>query len=96
MDGIKKREGFTLIELLIAIAVIGILMSLLIPAVNKVMESARRTKGANCLKQIATAYNQYCNDDVNGRNIDLQENDETGLNWSLVLARAGYLNEQRY
>jgi prepilin-type N-terminal cleavage/methylation domain-containing protein/prepilin-type processing-associated H-X9-DG protein len=90
MDGVKGRKGFTLIELLIAIAVIGILMSLLIPAVNKVMESARRTKGANSLKQIATAYNQYCNDDVNGRNIS---GATSGLDWALVLARTGYLND---
>jgi prepilin-type N-terminal cleavage/methylation domain-containing protein/prepilin-type processing-associated H-X9-DG protein len=90
MDMVKKRKGFTLIELLIAIAVIGILMSLLIPAVNKVMESARRTKGANCLKQIATAYNQYCSDDVNGRNISEAA---SGLEWALILARGGYLND---
>jgi prepilin-type N-terminal cleavage/methylation domain-containing protein len=71
MDGIKKGKTFTLIELLIAIAIIGILLTLLMPVVNKVMESVRRTKGANCLKQIAAAYNQYYNDDVNGRHIDL-------------------------
>lgn len=96
MDGVKKRKGFTLIELLIAIIVIGILMSLLIPVVNKTMENARRAKGANCLKQIAMAYNQYCGDDVNGRNINLQSSDDgglTGLGWVLILAKGGYLND---
>ncbi|MDR0590694.1 MAG: prepilin-type N-terminal cleavage/methylation domain-containing protein [Puniceicoccales bacterium] len=88
----KITGGFTLIELLIAIAVIGILISLLVPAVNKVMDSARRTKGANCLKQIAMAYSQYCNDDVNGRNINLTDK-ATGKEWALVLARGGYLND---
>jgi prepilin-type N-terminal cleavage/methylation domain-containing protein/prepilin-type processing-associated H-X9-DG protein len=92
MERKKRGKGFTLIELLIAIAVIGILISLLIPAVNKVMESARRAKGANCLKQIAMAYSQYCNDDVNGRNINLTGT-VTGKEWALVLARGGYLND---
>ncbi|MDR1591173.1 MAG: type II secretion system GspH family protein [Puniceicoccales bacterium] len=91
MDEARGRKGFTLIELLIAIVIIGILMSLLIPAVSKVLENARRAKGANCLKQIAMAYSQYCNDDVNGRNICLENKD--GLEWALVLAKAGYLND---
>ena len=100
---IRKKKGFTLIELLIAIAVIGILMSLLIPAVSKVMESARRTKGANCLAQIAKAYNQYMNDDVNGRTIAYDENGiqesgwddyaKSGIEFAIVLARRGYLND---
>lgn len=90
MDIWKEKRGFTLIELLIAIVIIGILMSLLIPSVSRALESARRTKGANCLKQIATSYSQYCNDDVNGRNISGKEN---GYEWALVLARGGYLND---
>jgi prepilin-type N-terminal cleavage/methylation domain-containing protein/prepilin-type processing-associated H-X9-DG protein len=92
----KKRAGFTLVELLVAIAVIGILISMLIPAVSKVMDSARRARGANCLKQIALAYSQYCNDDVNGRNINLTDDQEGGVTakgWALVLARGGYLND---
>ncbi|MDR2812357.1 MAG: prepilin-type N-terminal cleavage/methylation domain-containing protein [Puniceicoccales bacterium] len=91
MDKRGKKNGFTLVELLIAIVIIGILMSLLIPAVSKVMESARRAKGANCLRQIAMAYGQYCNGDVNGRNIKTSE--QTGLAWALVLAKADYLND---
>jgi prepilin-type N-terminal cleavage/methylation domain-containing protein/prepilin-type processing-associated H-X9-DG protein len=93
MERKKIDRGFTLIELLIAIAVIGILISLLIPAVNKVMDNARRAKGANCLKQIAMAYSQYCNDDVNGRNINLTGDAMKGKEWALVLARGGYLND---
>ncbi|MDR1303098.1 MAG: type II secretion system GspH family protein [Puniceicoccales bacterium] len=93
MERKKIGRGFTLIELLIAIAVIGILIALLVPAVNKVMDSARRAKGANCLKQIAMAYSQYCNDDVNGRNINLTKETMTGKEWALVLARGGYLND---
>ena len=93
-------------ELLVAIAVIGILISLLIPAVGKVMESARRAKGANNVKQIALAYNQYAFDDVNGRTIPygdygLTGNEEEGIapgayynnDWAIMLARHGYLND---
>ncbi|MDR0418269.1 MAG: type II secretion system GspH family protein [Puniceicoccales bacterium] len=92
MDKWEKGKGFTLIELLIAIVIIGILMSLLVPAVTKVMENARRVRGANCLKQIAMAYAQYCNDDVNGRNINLT-GDLNGVKWAEELAKAGYLND---
>ena len=59
MPALKSPRGFTMIELLVVVAIIGVLMSLLFPAVQGALDSAKKAQAKNDAVQIATAIVAY-------------------------------------
>ena len=91
----KKNEGFTLVELLVVIAIIGVLIALLLPAVQAAREAARRSMCSSHLKQIGLAIHNYL--DVHKRfpSGRARFGDATnGGHYSALLTLAPFLEQQ--
>lgn len=87
----RRRLGFTLVELLVVIAIMGVLVALLLPAVNAVRESARRTQCQNHIRQVAVGILNY---ESARRKLPSGSQTTAGLAWGFTAHLLPYMEEQ--
>ncbi len=91
---VRSPSGFTLVELLVVIAIIGVLVALLLPAVQSVRESARRTECVNHLRQLGLALHNH--HDQQGALPQAGQPPRRGLSWTAaILPYIEYANLQQ-
>jgi len=94
----QRRPGFTLVELLVVIAIIGVLVALLLPAVQAARESARRTQCANHLKQLGLAAHNFT--DIRGWlppsrvSNDATDANQNWVTWAVIMLP--FVEQQNY